>query len=200
MPQATEVFYSRLCFVEGRNFPFTIYFPEERAISAFRNWFSVLHENSDDEILQYKTVDDGLIYDDENLTVTAIRTEHLRTRGRLEGDPCSFAYVLYFKKEEKTVLHTGDLRSDFKDFPKISQEKFFDVCLCEATHYSPEDARELLSNAKFGKLIFIHIGDRWHNYIADRWQCEQGEKALYEYSKDYPYPVNVAHDGDEFLI
>ncbi len=187
-------------YPEGRSFPFGIYLPEERAISAFRGWFSALHENADDALLEYHAVDDGVIYDDENLSVAAIRTQHLRTRGRLEGDPCSFAYILHFKRESKTVLHTGDLRADFADFPRISQEKYFDACLCEATHYQPADSQELLTNAKFGRLIFIHIADRWHNYIGDRWKCEKGEDALLEYCRKYPYPVVIAHDGDEFLI
>lgn len=180
-------------YPQGRTFPVSIHFPEERGISAFKNWFSSLHEPADHASVEYVGVDDGLIYEDEALAVTAIRTEHLRTRGRTEGDPCSFAYVLHFKKEEKWILHTGDLRRDFSDFPKISGQQHFDVCLCEATHYRPEAAADMLTKARFDRLIFIHIGDRWHDF-------REGEDALLAYCKDYPYPVTVAHDGDEFNL
>ena len=142
----------------------------------------------------------ALIYEDDELAVTAIRTEHLRTRGRTEGDPCSFAYILHFKKEKRTILHTGDLRSDFADFPKISALCHFDACLCEATHYKPEDAQELLANAKFDRLIFIHISNRWHDLFDYKGEGAHGEAALLEYCKTLPYPVSVAHDGDEFVL
>lgn len=183
-----------------RSFPFTLHLPEERAIGALKGWFAALHENAEDAWLEYRAVDDGVIYEDENLHVTAIRTQHLRTRGRTEGDPCSFAYVLHFKKENRTILHTGDLRSDFADFPKISAERHFDACLCEATHYKPEDSQEMLLHAQFDRLIFIHIADRWHKAIEGGWRVHDGERELLQYCEGFPYPVCVAHDGDEFWV
>ena len=181
---------------QDRKFKFSLFLPEEKAISAFQNWFSALHEDAFSPLLEYFAVNDGQIYEDENLKVTAIRTAHLRTHGRTMGEPCSFAYVLEFKKEGKTVLHTGDLWSDFSDFPKIAAEKHFDLCLCEATHYSPEDATPMLKKAKFDRLIFIHIANRWHELLPGAY----GEKALLDYCKEYPYPVTVAHDGDVFTL
>lgn len=181
---------------QGRRFKFSLFLPEEKAISALQNWFSALHEDADSPLLEYNAVNDGQIYEDENLSVSAIRTAHLRTLGRTKGDPCSFAYILHFKKENKTVLHSGDLCTDFSDFPKISTERYFDICLCEATHYQPESSAPILNNAKFGRLIFIHIANRWHDCIPGAF----GEKALLEHSKSYPYPVSVAHDGDVFVL
>ncbi len=181
-----------------RQIPFTLFLPEATAIEPLKNWISALHESTD--IVEFLSVDDGIIYDDENLTVTAIRTAHLRTKGRCEGDPCSFAYVLYFKKEDKRILHTGDLWSDFSDFPKIANDEHFDLCLCEATHYSPDTALPILEKAKFNKLIFIHVADKWHVKINESWNVDNGEKRLIQICLSLPYPVSVAHDGDEFLI
>ena len=182
----------------GREFPFTLHLPEANAIPALQGWFLAVHENAHNPLLEYKATDDGDVYEDENIKVCAIRTAHLRTKGRTEGDPCSFAYVLYFKRENLTVLHTGDLCRDFSDFPKIAMEQHFDVCLCEATHYKPEDSTAYFMKSKFDRLIFIHIGDRWHNLVRDRWNVERGEAALLETCKDFPYPVAIAHDGDTF--
>ena len=176
---------------------FALFLPEEKAIAALKNWFLALHEDADSPLIEYGFVDDGVTYEDENIRVTAIRTAHLRTLGRLVGDPCSFAYILHFKKEGKTILHSGDLKSDFSDFPQIAAEEYFDVCLCEATHYDlKKSAEPILQKAKFGKLIFIHIANRWHNEIAGAF----GENALLEMCKDYPYPVSVAHDMDVYDI
>ena len=181
---------------QNRKYKFTLFLPEKKAIVALKNWFSVLHEDADSPLLEYGTVNDGNVYEDENLRVSAIRTRHLRTLGRTMGDPCSFAYVLYFKKENKTVLHSGDLAADFSDFPKISAEEHFDLCLCEATHYDPKDAESILTKARFDRMIFIHIANRWHDCIPGAY----GEKRLLEHCKSYPYPVTVAHDGDVFVL
>lgn len=181
-----------------REIPFTLLLPEETAVEPLKNWISALHENTD--FVEFLSVDDGIIYDDENLTVTAIRTAHLRTKGRCEGKPCSFAYVLYFKKEDKKILHTGDLWNDFSDFPKFTNDENFDLCLCEATHYSPDTALPILENAKFNRLVFIHVADKWHIRINESWKIDNGEKRLIDICSILPYPVSVAHDGDVFLI
>ena len=187
-------------YPKDRVFPLTLHFPEESAIAAFKGWFSAVHENAEHEILEYRAVDDGHVYEDEYLSVSAIRTRHLRTRGRTEGDPCSFAYVLHFKKENKTILHTGDLWNDFSDFPKIASEQHFDACLCEATHYRPEDAIDLLKASRFDQLIFIHIANRWHTAVEGYWAKDDGEQRLLSYHMDMPYPVMIAHDGETFYI
>lgn len=177
-----------------------IYFPEERAIEPFRAWFRAVRENPDTGHFSYRAVQDGVIYSDDHLTVTAIRTCHLRTISRSEGDPCSFAYVLDFKKEGKRVLHTGDLCGDFSDFPKIAHEEPFDLCVCEATHYSPEEHSGTLCTARFKRLVFIHVSDAWHVVVSPGWSVYNGEKKLLSLCRGFPYPVQVAHDGDEFLI
>lgn len=183
-----------------RETPFTLLLPEETAIKALQAWVLALHENALDEAVEYNAVTDGTVYDDENLTVTAIRTAHLRTQGRTEGDPCSFAYVLFFKKENVTVLHTGDLWADFSDFPKIAFEKDFDCCILEATHYNPVTSLPLLKDARFKKLIFNHVFDKWHTRIYPGGVADNGEKELLSLTKELPYPVYIAHDGDEFIF
>ena len=185
-------------YPNGREIPFTIHLPEETAIDALKCWFHAVHENADHPFFEYRTTDDGLVYEDDNIKVSAIRTAHLRTKGRTEGDPCSFAYDLYFKKENMRVLHTGDLTAQFTDYPAIAMEEHFDLCLCEATHYKPEVAHDYFMKSKFDRLLFIHIADRWHNVVEDRWHVKRGERDLLESCKDFPYPVAIAHDGDTF--
>ena len=181
-----------------REEPLIIHLPEETAIAPLKAWFAAVHENPDHKMLAYRAIDDGDVYEDDNLKVSAIRTCHLRTKGRTEGDPCSFSFVLYFKKEKLSVLHTGDLNPQLIDFPTIAFEQHFDICLCEATHYKPEVALDIFKKAKFDRLIFIHIADRWHNYIKARWEVENGEQALLDKFRDLPYPIAIAHVGDTF--
>jgi len=187
-------------YIAFRKEPMTLFLPEENAVSPLKAWMSAMHEDIDDSSVIIKTVNDGTIYDDDSLSVFAIRTCHLRTRGRTEGEPCSFAYVLYFKKENIKILHTGDLWCDFSDFPKIAQTEHFDACLCEATHYKNTDALPIFMRSRFDKLIFIHINENWHNRIGRAWEVNRGEKRLLDECKNLPYKVYIAHDGDEFVF
>jgi len=183
-----------------RNQPFTLFMAEEKTIEPFKSWLSSVRIKANYEKVEYKGVDDGKIYEDDNLTVTAIRTAHLCTIDDYVGDPCSFAYILYFKKENLKILHTGDLRSDLQDYPKIAYETDFDACICEATHFKPEEAVDNFKKSRFKKLIFNHICEKWNIRVGNAWSVENGEKKLLEYYKDVPYPVYIAHDGDEFLF
>ena len=179
---------------------FSVFLPEENAIEPFRNYISSLRINADSEVVEYQSVSDGKVYEDENIIVSAVRTKHLHTISDYEGTPCSFAYVLHFKKENINVLHTGDLNENFEDYPEIAYEKDFDVCICEATHYKPENAVEKFKKSRFKKLIFNHISEAWHIRVGISWDVDNGEKRLLEYCKDVPYPVFIAHDGDEYIF
>lgn len=165
-----------------------VHFPEAGAEDALRGWLSALHIKSPEPIVSFSLTTDGLVYSDENVRVSAIRTRHLLA----DGVPSSFAYMLEFKKGDISVLHSGDLRSDFADFPAIARERHFDACLCEATHYKPDQAAPVLAESRFGRLIFIHIHNPWHG--------EEGEAALLSHYKNLPYPIDIAHDGDEFVV
>ena len=180
--------------------PVALYLPEEKGIAALQSWMLAMHEPAMDSRFSYRCVEDGVIYEDEELEVTALRTRHLRTLGRTQGDPCSFAYSLYFKKEDRRVLHTGDLSRDFSDFPAVAQTQYFDLCLCEATHYQPEDAMGTLTGARFGRMVLTHIADRWHTRVGIHWEVDDGEGRLLAACKALPYPVQVAHDGDVFRL
>ena len=169
--------------------PMQVHLPEEEAIPALKNWLRALHEDPDHRLLHFTASHVGPLYEDDSIAVSAIRTRHLVNSA---GEPSSFAYVLHFKQENLTVLHTGDLRGDFADYPQEAQTQHFDVCLCEATHYPPESAQPVLKTAQLDHLIFIHIADRWH--------LPGGEDALLNCFADMPYPVRVAHDGDEFVF
>ena len=178
--------------------PLILHFPEEKAIEPFRNWLFAMHINADRPLLAWAAVQEGPFYEDENVAVRAIRTRHLTDK---DGNPLSFAYHLHFKAENLDVLHSGDLRGDFADFPKEPLTQHFDACVCEATHYRPESARDTLAQCRFGQLIFTHVSDRWHNYPQSGPYYVNNEKKLLEaYAGKLPYPVRVAHDGDEFLL
>ena len=90
------------------------------------------------------------------------------------------------------MLYTGDLRSDFADFPVKAFEQPIDVCVCECTHYPPQSALPTFKSISMKRLILNHVGDDW----ADK----EGESNLINHYKELSYPCCVAYDGDEFEI
>lgn len=179
-----------------RKEPLNIYFPESTAKEAFSVWFAAEHLNPNSDMFNYHITSAGKIYDDENVTVSAINTKHLHCNGQY----VSFAYMLEFKHEGVTVLHTGDLSSEFTDFPKIAFERHFDICITEATHHDPDVAAGLLCEAQISKLILTHIGNKWHNVFDGVLETRFGEKELLKHYENLPFDVSIAHDGEIFEI
>lgn len=165
-----------------------VYFPDPKAKDAFLAWYELTNARyvELDSHIVFHTSQEGEIYDDGTLCVKALPTEHIAYDG---GKPRSYSYIL--QGEGKRILHTGDLSGDFHDFPTVSYSEAFDVCVCEATHYSQENAYSKFEKSHFDRLLFIHIGNEWHG---------EGEEKLLKTNADLPYPVLIAHDGDAFEV
>ena len=161
-----------------------IYLAENRTAELY-GFMHSMHLSEHPEYLDFRTVTPGRIFDDGVLAVTALPTDHIA--GRPGEGPITFAYLL--EAEGKRILCSGDLRHDFADFPAGCDA---DILMCEATHYRPERALEVFRTKAYKRLIFNHVHDPWHG--------EEGEKKLLSFYEDLPYPVEIAHDGDEFIL
>ena len=89
------------------------------------------------------------------------------------------------------MIYTGDLRFDFADFPR-GEFKQPAGCICECTHFPLERAVEVLGALPVRKLVCTHVADRWHG--------GEGEAEFRRLVSALPFPVALAHDGDEFLF
>ena len=158
-----------------------IYFAEKQAITPFRAWLSANHIESGEGVIHYHASEEGLIFKDENVTVSAIPTRHMT-----DGSP-SFAYLV--EACGKRILFTGDLSPEFTDFPQNIGH--LDVCVCEGTHYKPEVALPILQKADISKLIFNHLHELW---------IGNGEDIYLQNYVSLPYLVLVAHDMESFTV
>ena len=164
-----------------------IFLPEPNADTALIDWLAAQHLRIPDGLVVFHCIPEAetpLIYDDGVLQVTRVPTGHLR---RADGIAASFAFSL--ELEGKKILYSGDLRGDFSDFPIIAEP--YDLCICEATHYDPTIALPVLRKCNFKRLIFNHIHNPWHG---------EGERVLMDHYASLPYPVEIAHDGDCFIV
>lgn len=97
--------------------------------------------------INYQKVEEGVVYDDGVLKVTAIPTKHC---------PGSFAYLL--EAEGKTVLCTGDLSRPSEDFPYV--DKKLDLMICESAHFPATDYLPVLDRIDVKKICVTHYSPR----------------------------------------
>ena len=169
----------RFCNYHKYADPVTMFLPEEKGISAFKAWLSALHIVIDDRVF-LRPVTVGQIYQDENITVTAIETEHL-----YNGMFPSFAYLV--EAEGKKFLYTGDLAHDFHDYPQIVLEEDFDAVLCELVHFDVTKNLDTIARTKTKKMIFTHLAPRNISRIRSA-------------EDKIPFPIEIAEDGASFTI
>lgn len=129
-----------------------IYLPGdmETTVSAINGWLSCTGIKP--RPFRYFGVQEGVLYDDSVLRVTAYRTKH-----------ASFSYAYLLEAEEKRVLFAGDLYSKvpMEDFPLRALEQPLDLAVCEAAHFDPNAYLTVFKpNDNIKRLCFNHYAPR----------------------------------------
>lgn len=136
-----------LCSWYYKNAEPIIYLPDSvnETVSAIHAWHKCT-EGSKLRDFDFRPVNRGLMYEDENIKVTSFRTYHTKR---------SFAYLI--EAEGKRVLFTGDLSQPQNDFPKSVLEKPLNLAVCECAHFSAMDYLQIFSGCENVKNIcFTH--------------------------------------------
>lgn len=162
-----------------------IFLPDSRVLPALEAWVRALRLRWPSPLVAFDAVREGSFYTDELIRVAAAGNRHIQD----EHGTLSFSFR--WEAEGKRVIFTGDLRSDFSDFPRWAREEPCDLCVCEATHYAPEAALPVLKDCPIRRLVLNHVHNPWHG---------EGEALLRAHYATLPYPVAVAHDGDVFEL
>lgn len=125
----------------------------------------------------------GKVYDDGTVKVSYIPNAHLSH---------SPTYSIAFEAEGKTVLFSGDLSIHLskEDFPRFALENRTDLTVCELAHFGLDELEKYLAELKTEHLCINHV------YPFDKFAQIEALNA----AKKYPYPITVAHDGDEILL
>lgn len=156
-----------------------ILLPDSRLIPPLCAWISATVEGKplrgDLRIGSYR---EGVAYEDENLRVTAIRTQH-----------CANSFALLFEAEGKKLLYTGDLCRPSVDFPQIAFETELDLLVCETAHFSPDDCIPVFDRTKAKRILHTHVNDgRWADALARQTQAP------------HAYEYGTAFDGMELTV
>ena len=100
-----------------------------------------------------RLVKDGLIYEDENLRVTAFHNHHLKDDG-VDGVWHSFSYRI--EAEGKCIIYSGDLKSP-AELDAMNPETA-DLVIMETGHHHPNDVMEYAKSHGIRRLRFTHHG------------------------------------------
>lgn len=150
--------------------------PKEQGAKVLKDWLTL--NNSYNRELRFKTVSEGLLYDDGTLRVTAFKTEHC--------DP-SFGFLL--EAEGKSVLFTGDLSGDAHDIPCVAFERKLDLIVTEAAHPSPLLLEQKLQGIDTKYVVVSHVF--MQSYAQELFEVQ---------SHEHSYSFRIANDGLELSL
>ena len=104
-------------------------------------------------------ISDGVIYEDENLRVTAHHTTHLKE----DGSNGWHAFSFLIEAEGKRVVFSGDVGAPCELDCQIGDG--VDILIMETGHHKISDVLDYMESKRIGKLIFNHHG---REMLADR--------------------------------
>ena len=146
-----------------------IILPEKMAIEVLKAWLMVNHNHLREDI-EFQVTQEGMIYNDGVLKVTAFKTKHI--------DP-SYAYLV--EAEGKRVLFTGDLKGPQIDFPLAALKDPVDLVIAEAAHFSPVEYLPIMKEQEIGRWIINHYQPR---KVPEVWTLKQQAQIPVELAMD----------------
>ena len=160
------------------------YLPEKTVVTAIENYFNAAIGGIREDVNHIYTYGEGVVFEDENLKVTAIPTSHMKILERP-------SYAFLVEREGKKILFTGDLSQNLKfdDFPKVAEEEFVDAIVCEGAHFSFETLAPVLKKCKTKAVYFNHL--KLDNIPLIEAANIGGE---------FDFSMTVVNDGDSFEI
>lgn len=160
-----------------------VFLPEECCMIGFRELMLSMKDSFNADNLQLSLYQAGVIYQDENITVTAIPTDHI--------NGVHPAYALMVEGEGRRVIFTGDLhRDDPYDFPKIAEEEPSDAIICEFEHFHVDAILPHMEKCQTKQFFFHHYNAPWS--LSELTQL-QSNNCL-------PYPIYLVKNKEAYSI
>lgn len=127
------------------------FLPEKEGLDAYLAWMKALHTDIEklQQTVAFRITEEGVIYEQNGLKVTAIPTRHLQ-----HGAFPAFAYML--EHEGRRILFTGDMDMDFPEYEEVLGDREYDLVVCEMAHARLENVWEKLAKTKTKKMIINH--------------------------------------------
>lgn len=163
------------------NMNFDIYMPEQRGVDAVREYSKSLLPKKTAENILYHVYEEGVMFDDGNIKVTAIHTDHMVAL-------TDIAFGFLIEADGKRVYITGDLHGSLRDFPLEVLSVPTDVLITECAHCSAEKLAEKMEQTNVEKLMVIHV------FPLDKF--DKMEECMKDSAKELIFP----DDGSEYQV
>ncbi len=137
---------------------------------------------NDFDIVEYNSVQDGVVFEDEKVKITAFHNRHLGEDG-IQGWH-SFSYLI--EVEGKKIVFSGDVKNSNELDELIGSG--CDLLLHETGHHKVEKVLDYTVSKKVKKMRFIHHG---REIINEPDRCEA---LCNEYSVKYGVDIKIARD------
>ncbi len=149
-----------------------ILLPEEKGVLLLASFLETMITTKRE--LSIWTYNKGKIFEDENISVTAIPTDHSKLP--------SFAFLI--SAEGKTVLFSGDMSAEFTEADRLFKDRELDLVVFEGAHAELKNYGGLLGSINTKKMIINH-------YYEQR----NSAKDIEALQKELSYDIFVAYDG-----
>ena len=115
-------------------------------------------------------ISDGLLFEDENIRVSALHNDHLREADK--GEWHSYSYLI--ESEGKRIVFSGDVHYPHELDPLL--EGGCDLLIMETGHHKVADVCEFAKSRGVPKLIFNHHG---REILADPAAAEEKARSIF---------------------
>ena len=131
------------------------HYPEQKCIDAVQGWLHALgHTPLNRGPLKEQIYDEGLIYDDGIIRVTARQNKHTNR---------SFSF--FVEAEGKKIFLTGDLGYGFGEYLDLLGDQKYDLVFCEGAHHNPGTVNELLKQTPTRQMVVHHLNLEREPYL-----------------------------------
>ncbi len=157
-----------------------LFSPDEKLWSAMKSLLDVSSDGSFDGVdVKDTLIADGMIFENEDLKVSALHNAHILNENDSEWK--SFSFLI--EAEGKRIVYSGDIRKLCELDPLVNGG--CDYLLIESGHQKVAEILEYGASKGVKNLYFMHHG---REIINDRAAAEK-------LAEDYPYNAVISRDG-----
>lgn len=139
-----------------------LYVPKKELYDALYGYLKVASGSAKEfeSLIDYKVIEEGVIFDDGNVKITAFGNYHIR-----KEDDRFVSYSFKIETEGKTIVYSGDVKTP-NDLD-AAMNGGCDILLHETGHHTVSDVCKYAETHGAKKLVFMHHGrEILENYAA----------------------------------
>lgn len=131
-----------------------IFVPREGQVKFIHDMSMVTENRPLSERINVQKFTEGMIYEDEYVTVRADLTDHLDGGG---GDFLSYAFTITEKATGKCFLYAGDCDEPLADVERITTGNHYDLAVFECAHFSTDYLEQRFAVLDADKAAIVHV-------------------------------------------